>query len=112
MNINSVNENLLNVLYYSPSTGISSAKKLYEKVKQRGITFQQVKYYIYRQEAHRIFKKQPRIKNYFPIVAKYKNEVLQIDLADMANISSVNEVLNFYSVRCFQWIGIGNNTKK
>ena len=42
MNTNSVNEKLLNVLYYSPSTGISSAKKLYEKVKQRGITFQQV----------------------------------------------------------------------
>ena len=33
MNINSVNEKLLNELYYSPSTDISSAKKLYEKVK-------------------------------------------------------------------------------
>ena len=95
MNINSVNENLLNVLYYSPSTGISSAKKLYEKVKQRGITFQQVKYYISKQESHQIFKKRPRIKFYFPIVAKYKNEVLQIDLADMSNISSVNDGVNF-----------------
>ena len=45
MNINSVNEKLLNVLYYSPSTGISSDKKLYENVKQRGITFHQVKDY-------------------------------------------------------------------
>ena len=90
MNINSVDEKLLNVLYYSPSPGISSAKKLYEKVKQRGITFQQVKDYISKQEAHQIFKKQPRIKNYFPIVAKYKNEVLQRDLVDMSNISSVN----------------------
>jgi len=71
-----VNENVLDVLYYSPSTGISSAVKLYEKVKQRGITFQQVKDYISKQEAHQIFKKQPRIKNYFPSVAKYKNEVL------------------------------------
>ena len=52
MNINSVNEKLLNILYYSPSTGISSAKKLYEKVKQRGITFKQVKDYISKQETH------------------------------------------------------------
>ena len=37
MNINSVNEKLINVLYYSPSTGISSAKKLYEKVKQEKV---------------------------------------------------------------------------
>ena len=95
MNINSVNEKLLNVLYYSPSTGISSVKKLYEKVKQRGITFQQVKDYISKQETHQIFKKQPRSKNYFPIVAKYKNEVLQIDLADMSNISSVNDGVKF-----------------
>ena len=76
MNINSVNEKLLNVLYYSPSTGISSAKKIYEKVKQRGITLQQVENYISKQVAHQIFRKQPRIKIYFPIVAKYKNEVL------------------------------------
>ena len=40
-------------------------------------------------------KKQPRIKNYFPIVAKFKNEVLQIDLADMSNISSVNDGVKF-----------------
>ena len=57
MIINSVKEKLLNVLYYSPSTGISSAKKLYEKVKQRGITLEQVKDYISKQEAHQIFKK-------------------------------------------------------
>ena len=96
MNINSVNEKLLNVLYYIPSTGISSPKKLYEMVKQRGITFQQVNDYISKQEAHQIFKKQPRIKNYFPIVAKYKNEVLQIDLVDMSNISSFNDGVKFY----------------
>ena len=95
MNINSVNEKLLNVLYYSPSTGISSAKKLYEKVKQRGITFHQVKDYISKQETHQIFKKQPRIKNYFPIVAKYKNEVLQIDLICQIFLLLMM-VLNFY----------------
>ena len=94
MNTNSVDDKLLKVLYYSPSTGISSAKKLYETVKQRGITFQQVKYYISKQEAHQILKKQPIIKIYFPIDAKNKNEVLQTDLADMSNISSVNDGVN------------------
>ena len=72
MNINLANEKLLNVLYYSPSTGISSAKKLYEKVKQRGITFQQVKDYISKQEAHQIFKKQPRIKIIFLLLLNIK----------------------------------------
>ena len=72
MNINSVNENLLNVLYYCPSTGIYSAKKIYEKVKQRGITFQQVKDYISKQEAHQIFKKQPRIKFFFLLLLNIK----------------------------------------
>ena len=57
MNTNTVDEKLLNVLYYSPSTGISSAKKLYENVKQRGIPFQQVENYISKQETHQMFKK-------------------------------------------------------
>ena len=54
--MNPTEEKLLSVLYYSPSTGISSTKKLYERVKQRGITLQQVKDFISRQEAHQIFK--------------------------------------------------------
>ena len=56
----SVNEIFLNVLYYSPSTGISSAKKLYGKVKQRGITFQQGKDCISKQETHQLFKKKTK----------------------------------------------------
>ena len=72
MNINSVNEKLLNVLYYSPSTAIYSAKKLYEKVKQRGITFQQVKYYISKQEAHQIFKKDKELKIIFLLLLNIK----------------------------------------
>ena len=32
MNINSVNEKLLNVLYCSPSTGVSSAKKYMKRL--------------------------------------------------------------------------------
>ena len=72
MNINTVNEKLLNVLYYSPSTGISSAKKLYELVKQRGITFQQVKDYISKQEAHQIFKKNKELKIIFLLLLNIK----------------------------------------
>ena len=65
MNINSVDEKILNVLYYSPTTGISSAIKLYEKVKQRGITFQQVKDYISKQESHEMFKKTTKNQKIF-----------------------------------------------
>ena len=90
-----VDEKLLSVMYYSLSTGVSSVKKLYERVKQRGITLQQVKDFVYKQESHQIFQKPQGIKNYFPIVAKYKNEILQIDLADMSNFSSINDGVKF-----------------
>ena len=57
MNINPVDEKLSNVLYYSPSTGIASAKRLYEKATQQGTTFQQVKDYFSKQDAHQMFTK-------------------------------------------------------
>ena len=63
--MNPTEENLLKVLMYSPSTGTISVKKLYEKVKHRGITFQQVKDFVEKQEVHQLLKKPPRIKKLF-----------------------------------------------
>ena len=85
------NEKLLSILYYSPSTQYTSINKLYNKIKHRGITLQEVKDFINRQESTQLFKKQKRIKNYFPIVAKYKHEILQVDLIYMNDLSQSND---------------------
>ena len=77
------NENLLMYLYYSPSVGATSIKKLYERVKERGITMQEVKDFISKQATNQVFKQMKRPHRYFPIVAKYKHEILQIDLVSI-----------------------------
>ena len=69
---NSVNEKLLNVRQYSPSAGISSAGKLHENVKHRGITFQQVKDTISKQEAYQIFKNNQELKFIFILLLNIK----------------------------------------
>ena len=76
--------------YYDPSVGMQSAKKLYQKLKNKGVTLKQIKYFISQQKVHQLNKKPVRIKNHFPIVAKYKNEIYQVDLADMSDIASTN----------------------
>ena len=77
--------------YYNPNTQYTSIKNLYNAVKNNGITLQDVKEFIQKQETTQVFKKHKRIHNYFPIVAKKKYEVVQLDLVDMSNISSANE---------------------
>ena len=59
--MNSINENLLKILYYSPSpTG--SVKQLYEKLKNKGVTYAQVKNWVEQQETHQLFKKTKKNK--------------------------------------------------
>ena len=92
------NKKLLEILFYSPNTQFTSIKSLYEQVKKRGITYDEVKEFVQKQEATQLFKRQKRIKNYFPIVAKHKYEIMQIDLVDMSDIASVNENYKFLLV--------------
>ena len=84
-------EKLLFTKFYDPSTRYTSIKNLYDEVKKNGITLNEVITFIRNQETTQVFKKPKRIKNYFPIYAKHKYEILQIDLVDMSDISSVNE---------------------
>ena len=84
-------EVLLHNLFYSPNTQFTTAKSLYEQVKNKGITRKEVKEFVDNQECNQLFKKQKRIKDYFPICAKHKFEILQIDLVDMSNIARANE---------------------
>ena len=87
----SEDEKLLHTLYYSPTTLYTSVNSLYNAVKQKGIKLKDVKEFIQKQESTQLFKRPKRIHSYFPIVAKYKFELLQIDLVDMSDISTANQ---------------------
>ena len=47
---------------------ITSIKTLYNKVKDEGVTYEDVKEFVQNQEINQLYRKQPRIKFYFPIV--------------------------------------------
>ena len=47
--------------------------------------------FVQHQEVTQLFTRRKKPKNYFPIAAKFKYEILQIDLVDMSDISSTNE---------------------
>ncbi len=85
------NEKLMFTKYYNPGLQFTSIRNLYDAVRKEGVTLQEVKNYIQKQEVSQVFKKQKRVKHYFPIYAKHKFEILQIDLVDMSDISSANE---------------------
>ena len=55
--MNTTEEKLLKVLFYSPKTATTSAIKLYNKVKHRDITLQQVKDFVQRQKVTQLYKK-------------------------------------------------------
>ena len=93
--MNTTEEKLLKVLFYSPKTATTSAIKLYNKVKHRDITLQQVKDFVQRQEVTQLYKKPIKIHNFIPITAHFKGEILQIDLVDVSNISQANNKINY-----------------
>ena len=82
---------LIKETFYNRSTGFQSANKLYQKLKSHGITLQQIKTFLNKQETQQLHKHPFKIKHYFPIVAKYENEIFQIDLVDVSDISSTND---------------------
>ena len=93
--MNETEEKLLKVLFYSPKTDTTSIKKLYDKVKHRNITLQQVKDFVDRQEVTQLYKKPNKITHFLPITAHHNGEILQIDLVDVSNISKANNNVNF-----------------
>ena len=48
--------------YYDPKTGFQSGEKLYRKLKDKGITRNQIKDFINNQEVHQLHKQQHKIK--------------------------------------------------
>ena len=91
-------EKLMFTKYYNPAGQYTSIKNLYDAVKKDGVALKQVKEFVQKQATTQMFKKPKQIKYYFPIVAKHKYEILQIDLVDMSDISSANENYKFLLV--------------
>ena len=77
--------------FYDPEEGMQSSTKLYQKLKNKGITLKQVIQFIENQEAHQLNRQPVRVKHYFPITSMYENEIMQIDLADMSDIATTND---------------------
>ena len=84
-------EVLLSNLYYSPNTLFTSIKSLYDAVKSKKITYNEVKQFIQKQDSNQLFKKQPKIKNYFPVYSEHKYDALQLYVADMSNLATANK---------------------
>ena len=81
---------LMTNLYYSPDTQFTSIKSLFDALKNKHITYNEVRDFVQKQESNQLFLKRKRPKHFFPIVAKYKYEILQIDLVDMSDIATAN----------------------
>jgi hypothetical protein len=84
-------ELLLTNLYYSPTTQYTSIKNLYDNVKKKGITYNEVRQFLQKQESNQLFKKKTKMRHYFPTTSKFKFEILQADLVDMSDISVANQ---------------------
>ena len=84
--------------YYDPKTGFQSVEKLYRKLKDKGITRKQIKDFINNQEVYQLHKQQHKITKFLPITSGHENEIMQLDLADLSDISTTN--LNFKWLLC------------
>ena len=92
------NEKLLHETYYNPTTGLISANKLYQKLKDQGITLKQIKDFLEKQETSQLFKPVVKNKVFFPIVAYEPNEMIQCDVMDMSNVSTTNSYFKYLLV--------------
>ena len=86
---------LLEKIYYDPSKGLQSKKRLYEAVKDKGITMKQVDEFLKNQETYQIQKKPHLPKHYIPIISKEPNEIQQADLLDVSSLSTYNTNYKF-----------------
>ena len=46
--------------------------------------------FLEKQDVNQRYKQIKKPKHYFPITAKYENEIMQLDLVDMSNITTTN----------------------
>jgi hypothetical protein len=86
----------LRELYYDPATGLTSADKLLQRARQKGIKVSRaaVKQFVKQQETAQVFRRR-NPKHYFPLLASSPFMRIQIDLADVSNYSHANKGVRF-----------------
>jgi len=77
----------------NPITGMSGVYNIYKKAKaiDKSVAIKLAKSFLDKQYSSQIHKQIRKPKFYFPITSSEENELVQIDLADMKNISRVNK---------------------
>lgn len=85
---------LIKNAYYDTKQGYVGAKKLYERLKDKNITMNDIKHFLDNQETKQIYYK-PKKPVYFPIVSQYPNHIFQIDLLDVTPLSKYNKGVHF-----------------
>ena len=84
------NEEKIRELYLNPEFGLSSANKLYQKLKNIGIIRKQIKEFLSKQESAQISKRVTKPKHYLPIMSYGPNDIIQVDVLDIGNVASAN----------------------
>ena len=82
--------NILKQTYYNPKEGLISLDKLYQKVKDKGISREQVKQFIKSQAVAQIHKPVNKKRDYIPITSPAPNNIYQADLIDLKKLSHFN----------------------
>ena len=83
-------EEKIRELYLNPEFGLSSANKIYQKLKNEGVTLKQIKDVLSKQESVQISKRITKPKNYLPIMSYGANDIIQEDILDISNMSAAN----------------------
>ena len=84
--------------YYDPNIGLVSATKLYQKLKDQGISMKQIQDVLKKQEMSQLYKPITKERVYFPITSFKPYQHLQIDLLDLSNISTTNSYYQYLLV--------------
>lgn len=81
---------VLKQTYYNPKEGLISLDKLYQKVKDKGISRDQVRKFIKSQAVAQIHKPINKKRDYIPITSPAPNNIYQADLIDLKKLSHFN----------------------
>ena len=90
-------DDLLNKLYKDPSTGYAGPLKLWKFALHydNNIKLSDVKKWMNKQSSYQVHQTVREPKNFYPIVANFKNHKWQADLLDVSRDSHKNKGINF-----------------
>ena len=79
-------------LIRDPKTGLTNINELHRKAKihNKNITKKQIRDVLSKNYSSQIHNRVPKVNNYYPITSSQQNDVIQIDLMNISNVSSTN----------------------